>query len=241
MRARRSGRIQVQLSGIRVSTSRVEVFEITNSPRPNLDPAPAREIDVYYDYLCPFVFRASVLLQNVRDSGERELKIRWRYFSLMQVNSKDEGWTVWDAPESESVKGRVAFKAAEAARRQDAFDDFHMRLLRARHIDRIDIDDVAAVERVAEESGLDLERLRSDMAEPGILDGLSRDHRGAVAELGIFGTPTFVFPGGATAYVRLSEAPEPAGSVGIFDRLVSIAAEEPRILEIKRPVKPSPD
>jgi predicted DsbA family dithiol-disulfide isomerase len=199
------------------------------------------EFDVFYDYLCPFVYRTSVLLQNVRDSGERRLDIRWRYFSLTQVNSKDDGWTVWDAGESEHVRGRLAFKAAEAARRQDAFEDFHMPLLRARHLDRLDIDDVAVVERVAEESGLDLDRFRNDMADPKILAALSRDHRGAVTEHGVFGTPTFVFPGGATAYVRLSEAPEVRDSLSVFDRLVSIAADEPRILEIKRPVKPSPD
>jgi hypothetical protein len=50
-----------------------------------------------------------------------------------------------------------------------------------------------------------------------------------------------VFPGGATAYVRLSEAPDRAESLRIYDRLLLIAADEPRILEIKRPVKPSPD
>ena len=199
------------------------------------------QLDVFYDYLCPFVYRASVLLQNVRDSGERELEVRWRYFSLTQVNSKDDGWTVWDAPEAEQVRGRLAFKAAEAARRQDGFEDFHMRLLRARHLDRVDIDDVAVLERVADESGLELDRFRKDVSDPKILAALSRDHRGAVAEYGVFGTPTLVFPGGATAYVRLSEAPDPAGSLGIFERLVSIVAEEPRILEIKRPVKPSPD
>jgi predicted DsbA family dithiol-disulfide isomerase len=200
------------------------------------------EFDVYYDYLCPFVYRASILLQNVRDSGERDVNVRWRYFSLAQINSKDEGWTLWDADESEHVRGRFAFKAAEAARRQDGgFEEFHVRLLRARHLDRADIDDIAVVERVAEDSGLDLARFRKDVAEPTILAALEQDHRAAVAERGIFGTPTFVFAGGATAYVRLSEAPEPADSVGIFDRLISIAADEPRILEIKRPVKPSPD
>ena len=200
------------------------------------------EFDVYYDYLCPFVYRASILLQNVRDSGERDLEIRWRYFSLTQVNSKDEGWTVWDADESEPVRGRLAFTAAAASRRQEGgFEEFHKRLLRARHVDRADIDDVAVVERLAEESGLDIGRFRKDVADPTILDALERDHRGAVAEHGIFGTPTFVFPGGASAYVRLSEPPDVADSVSIFDRLVSIAADEPRILEIKRPVKPSPD
>jgi predicted DsbA family dithiol-disulfide isomerase len=116
-----------------------------------------------------------------------------------------------------------------------------MGLLRARHRDRLDIDDVAVVEHVAEESGLDLGRFRNDIADTTILAALSGDHRGAVAEHGVFGTPTFVFPGGASAYVRLSEAPDAADSLSIFDRLISIVAEEPRILEIKRPVKPSPD
>jgi predicted DsbA family dithiol-disulfide isomerase len=199
------------------------------------------QFDVYYDYLCPFVFRTSVLLQNVLDSGERSIDVRWRYFSLSQINSKDEGWTIWDAPDSEPSRGRLAFKAAEAARRQEAFDRFHMPLLRARHVDRADIGDVAVLERVAEDSGLDLDLFRRDLADRTILTALERDHREAVAEHGVFGTPTFVFAGGAAAYVRLSEAPDPADSLEIFDRLVSIGAAEPRILEIKRPVKPTHD
>jgi predicted DsbA family dithiol-disulfide isomerase len=201
----------------------------------------ARRFDVFYDYLCPFVYRTSILLQNVRDSGEQLLDVRWRYFSLTQVNSKDEGWTVWDAPESEHVRGRLAFRAAEAARRQGAFDHFHARLLEARHRDRVDIDDVSVIERVAEESGLDLDRLRRDIADPTTVAALGQDHRWGVAQHGVFGTPTFVFPDGASAYVRLSEAPDAADSLEIFERLVSIVAGEPRILEIKRPVKPSPD
>jgi predicted DsbA family dithiol-disulfide isomerase len=207
---------------------------------PILNPAPARRFDVFYDYLCPFVYRASALIQNVKDSGARPLDVRWRYFSLTQVNSKVEGFRVWDAGDAEA-RGRLAFKAAEAARRQDAFDEFHMALLRARHEQRADIDDIAVVERIAEDSGLDLDRFRKDVADPQIALALARDHRAAVADHGVFGTPTFVFEAGQSAYVRLSEVPEPSDSVAIFDRLVSIAADEPRILEIKRPVKPSPD
>jgi predicted DsbA family dithiol-disulfide isomerase len=201
----------------------------------------ATSFELFYDYMCPFVYRASLLLQNVRDSGERPLDVRWRYFSLAQVNSKDDGWTVWEAPDSEHVKGRFAFKAAEAARRQDRFEDFHLPLLHARHRDRLDIDDVAVVERVAVEAGLDLDRFRKDVADPEIVYAIARDHEPAVKEHGIFGTPTFLFPSGAAAYVRVSEAPEGADAVRIFDRIVSVAGDEPRILEIKRPNKPSPD
>jgi predicted DsbA family dithiol-disulfide isomerase len=207
---------------------------------PIVNPTSVRQLDVFYDYLCPFVFRASVLLKNVKDSGVRPLDIRWRYFSLIQVNSKVEGFTVWDASDSEA-RGRLAFKAAEAARRQNAFDDFHMALLRARHEQRVDIDEIAVVEQIAEDSGLDLARFRKDIADPEIVSALERDHRAAVADYGVFGTPTFIFEGGAAAYVRISEPPEASDSVAIFDRVIAIGAEEPRILEIKRPVKPSPD
>jgi predicted DsbA family dithiol-disulfide isomerase len=199
------------------------------------------QLEVFYDYLCPFVYRASVMLQNVAWSPDSRLKITWRYFSLAQVNSKDDGWTVWDAPASDTVKGRLAFKAAEAARRQHRFDDFHMPLLEARHRDRLDIDQLEAVERVAVDCGLDLDRFRVDLADPGILAALARDHREAVGVHGVFGTPTFRFPDGAAAYVRLAEAPDPAESSRIFERLVLIAAGEPSILELKRPRKPTPD
>jgi predicted DsbA family dithiol-disulfide isomerase len=198
------------------------------------------ELEVFYDYFCPFVYRASVLLQNVGRS--RPLKVAWRYFSLAQVNSKDDGWTVWDAPASENVRGRIAFKAAEAARRQGRFDDFHNLLLQARHRDRLEIDQAEVVERVAVDAGLDLDRFRQDVSDPDILAALARDHRQAVSEHGVFGTPTFVFPDGASAYVRLAEAPEAGDhSTRVFDRLVSVAAGEPSILELKRPRKPTPD
>ncbi|MDQ2942827.1 MAG: DsbA family protein, partial [Candidatus Dormibacteraeota bacterium] len=173
------------------------------------------------------------------------LKITWRYFSLTQVNSqlssKDEGWTVWDAPASERVRGRLAFRAAEAARRQDRFEDFHMPLLEARHRDRLDLDELEVVERVAVDSGLDLERFRKDLAAPDILVPLARDHRQAVSEHGVFGTPTFVFDGGAAAYIRLAEPPDVGDADRMFDHLWAVAAGEPSILEIKRPRRPSPD
>ena len=197
--------------------------------------------EIFYDYFCPFVYRASVLLQNVGRSPAVELDVTWRYFSLTQVNSKDDGWTAWEAPESEHVRGRLAFKAAEAARRQEAFEAFHMPLLEARHRDRLDIDVIEVVERVAVDAGLDLKRFRKDLADPKILESLRRDHTEARNEHGVFGTPTFVFPDGASAYVRLAEAPDAAGAPGVFDRLISIVAGEPAILEIKRPRRPTPD
>jgi predicted DsbA family dithiol-disulfide isomerase len=193
-------------------------------------------LEVFYDYTCPFVYRASLMLGNVAPS--RNLNVTWRYFSLAQVNSKDEGWTLWDAPPAEQVKGRLAFRAAEAARRQGHFEKLHLPLLQARHRDRLDIDQIEVVERVAVDAGLDLERFRKDIEAPDILDSLARDHREAVSGHGVFGTPTLVFPDGASAYVRLAEAPEGPDAIRVFDHLLAVAAGEPTILEIKRPRKP---
>jgi predicted DsbA family dithiol-disulfide isomerase len=220
-----SGRIQAQLSGIRVSRNCVVLGVAVAEPI---------TFDVFFDFQCPFVYRAAGLLDSVRQSG-REIDVRWRYFSLTQVNSKDDGWTVWSAPASEKVRGRLAFQAAEAARRQDRFAAFHMPLLLARHRDLLDIDQVAVVEQVAAGAGLDLERFRSDIADPSILDRLAEDHTNAVTDHGVFGTPTFVFGDGASAYIRLSESVNGNGASDLFDRLLTVAAAEPRILEIKRP------
>jgi predicted DsbA family dithiol-disulfide isomerase len=200
-----------------------------------VEAAPIR-FEVFFDYLCPFVYRAAELIAAVAASGRREVDVRWRYFSLTQVNSKDDGWTVWDAPAAESVRGRLPFQASEAARRQGFFDAMHWRLLRARHRDRLDVDDVNVVEQVAAGAGLDLERFRRDLRDRSTLDALAADHRAALVEHGVFGTPTFVFEDGSAAYVRLSAAIfESDGAVEIFDRLMNVAASEPRILEIKRP------
>src|SRR5256885_17248328 len=127
-----SALIHAQLSGIRVSSTRVAVFGVAV--------ADSIKLDVYFDYQCPFVSRMAGLLDTVRRSG-REVEVGWRYFSLTQVNSKDDGWTVWGAPASESVRGRLAFAAAEAARRQGRFADPHPPLLEAKHRHPLDLDD----------------------------------------------------------------------------------------------------
>jgi len=201
--------------------------------------AEALNVDVFFDYLCPFVYRASLLLDAVQRSGTRDIKVHWRYFSLTQVNSKNDGWTVWTAPASEMVRGRLAFAAAEAARRQGRFDAFHHALLSARHRHRLDIDAPDVIDDVARAAEVDVDRLRSDVADPGILDALASDHMHGVSEHGIFGTPTLVFADGASAYVRLAEPVAGDNSLEVFERLLAVAASEPRILEIKRPHKPA--
>ncbi len=200
------------------------------------------ELDVFFDYNCPFVYRTAKMLEAVGASGQRTVKANWRYFSLSQVNHRSDdphdAWAAWTAPESQPVKGRLAFKAAEAARRQGRFDAFHVALLDARHRDRLDIENPDVIEGVAAAAGLDMERFRRDLADPRILDRLERDHTEARDVHGVFGTPTLVFPKGA-AYLRLDRLLEGADALRVFDSVSGTIAGEPEVLEIKRPVRPA--
>ena len=180
-----------------------------------------------------------MLLQRVRESGARDLQVRWRYFSLTQVNNHEEGWTIWGADaQAPSARGRLAFQAAEAARRQGRFEALHPAMLEARHVEGLDLDDRSVVEDVAARAGLELDRFRSALTDPSTLLALARDHQDAVDNHGVFGTPTFLFPGRGAAYVRVRPAPEGEAALKVFDQIVSITAEEPYFLELKRSRRP---
>jgi len=182
-----------------------------------------------------------VLLQRVRETGRRDVDVRWSYFSLTQVNSKVEGWTIWgEVGAGADVRGRAGFMAAEAARRQDPdgtrFERFHMELLRQRHELEAPIDAPEALSAAAGAAGLDLERFERDRQDPAMLQALARDHQRAVSEHGVFGTPTFVLADGQAAYVRLRPAPaNPDEALAVFDELTRLVGERPYVLEVKRP------
>lgn len=179
-----------------------------------------------------------------RAGAERQFEANWRFFSLTQVNHRgDPGWTVWNASDGEHVKGRRAFMAAAAARRQGTaeFGRFHRALLDLRHVGRLHVDSPATIEEASTYAGLDHRRLLGDMADPSILDDLARDHTEAVEQHGIFGTPTLVMEGNRAAYVRVKPAPEGSEAIELFDHIVSGIANRPSLLELKRPEPPRSD
>jgi predicted DsbA family dithiol-disulfide isomerase len=178
----------------------------------------------------------------LRKVGEHrpELHVRWSYFSLTQINDTREGWTVWDAPKDEQIGGRLAFSAAESSRRQGRFDEFHIALLDAHHDGKLDLEELETIRSAGATAGLDWERTKADIADPTILEGLARDHTRAVDELGVFGTPTFVFAGDQAAYVRIRPAPVGVEAIELFDQLARTIGTWTYVREIKRPARPRP-
>jgi predicted DsbA family dithiol-disulfide isomerase len=166
-----------------------------------------------------------------------DLTVNWKYFSLEQVNSKEGPyWKLWEQPEDYASRGRNAFRAAEAARKQgDArFEAFHHALLKARHVDRRDITDKAVLAEVAEAAGLDVARFNEDMSSGEAMAKLAADHTFAVENLSVFGTPTLVFPDGKPVFVKMMPPPSAEDSARVFDEVRQVAEGRPEIKEIKR-------
>jgi len=168
--------------------------------------------------------------------GER-LQVEWHSFPLEQVNSvQSPEWKLWEQPDEYRSKGLWALRAAEAAKQQgkEPFERFHMVLLRARHADKRDVADRAVLLDVAREAGLDLERFQRDLADRSLMAKIGEDYNRGVQDHGIWGTPTLVFDGGRSAYLKLRPAPPAEDSVKVFEELRDVI-NRPYVIEIKRP------
>ena len=161
---------------------------------------------------------------------------------MAQVNSKEgPEWKAWEQKEDGDSHGLLAMRAGEAAQRQGskAFEAFHLALLTARHQDRKDLSNTDVIMESAEASGLDMARFRKDLADGSIFQGLGDSHTQAVEEYGVFGVPTFVFPNGASAFLKTYEPPEEE-AVEMFENLKGVMGSWKYIGEVKRPQPPWP-
>ena len=195
-------------------------------------------VDIYFDFLCPFVYRAAVWLEQVKADIGPNLTLNWKYFSLEQANSKHEPpWKVWEQPANYPSRGLNAFRAAEAVRRQGkgVFSSFHIALLKAKHEQGQDIADINTLTEVAKSAGLEMNQFQKDYSNRKLLAKLGKDHTFAMGTFGIFGTPTLVFSKEQAIFVKLSSPPPPEESLSVFTEVRHMAEQKQYIRELKRP------
>lgn len=181
-------------------------------------------------------------LSKVQEIKRDLLEINWKAFSLEQANqSEGSDWKVWDQPDDYPSKGLWAQRAAEAAKRQgnELFQAFHLNLLKARHEDRKDLNDRDMLSDVAKRSGLDTNLFQSHLSDRSVLESLAHDHSVAVDKYGVFGTPTFVFENGSSAFLKLLKPPEDE-AVNTFENLLELMQQRLYVGELKRPQPPWP-
>ncbi len=152
-------------------------------------------------------------------------------------------WKLWEQPEGYRSKGLAAFRASLAARHQgdEAFQRFHFALLEAKHAGGKDHGKRETLLKVAQQAGLDMEKFEQDLADRSDLASIGEDYTAGKGELGVFGTPTFVFTNDQAAYLKINPRSIPTGddAVTFFERFVDIARDQPDVMEIKRPTPPS--
>lgn len=167
--------------------------------------------DVFFDFVCPYAWRGVELAQVLRKAGEQTFTLR--HFSLVQGNHPDNAgqsepvWWLTDQPAESGERFQqsslLAFLAAGAAAKQGEEQswDFTLALFRAVHEEKklLDEDAVMAAARAAK---LDLEQFSADRQDDEGLRASLRQDLAEAAGIGVFGTPTFVLPGGEAAYYR---------------------------------------
>jgi len=112
-----------------------------------------------------------------------------------------------------------------------------MALLKARHEQRRDIADMNILIEVAESVSLEVPRFRKDISDRELLAKLAKDHTYAVDALGVFGTPTLVFPQEKAVFLKMA-VPPPEECLSIFNELRNLVEQRQFIREVKRPQRP---
>jgi predicted DsbA family dithiol-disulfide isomerase len=196
------------------------------------------EVDVYFDFACPYVHSAAVWLDEVkRQVGPDQLQVTWKFFPLEQVNAlPDAEFAIWDLPADRRSRGRDSLHAATAARRQgaEAFERFHLEVLRLKHELDHDHGQRATWVEAAERAGLDRERFDADLGDRSLLLEIRDDYVHGREQFAVFGTPTFVFPNGHSAYLQVLPAPPPEDAVPLWNDFVRMVRDRQYLREIKR-------
>lgn len=199
----------------------------------------AHEIDVYFDYACPYAWGTQRWLYQVKERLGDDLKINWRIFPLEQVNAPDADFKVWERPNDGTSSTLRSFQAFAAAKKQghEAFRTFHAALFRKRHVEGRNLAGQSVLEAAATEAGLDLAQFRRDLESDEVFGQIERDFTEGQKEHGVFGTPTIIFENGLGAYLQMNYTDLPDDPVAVWNQFVAITADTPEVIEIKRPSK----
>ena len=180
-------------------------------------------------------------LARVKEELGDGLEINWRSFALEQVNSKEgDEWKAWEQGADYTSRGLWALRGGIAARAQgtDAHNDYMEKILHIKHVEREDIRTREAVIAVAEAAEINVGDFTGVLDDPATLQQIGIDHESAL-ERGVFGTPTFVFEDGTSAFLKMFTPPEDE-AMGAFNDFMGIASSRKYFGELKRPQPPWP-
>lgn len=199
------------------------------------------KVDVYFDYACPFADSAARWASELRKQIGDEVQFEFKFFPLEQVNAPaDVEEAIWDLPRENRSPARHSMQAGAAARQQgtEAFDAFNLELMKLKHGEGKDHGKRASIMEAAQRAGLNITQFEEDLEDDDLLELVREHYEAGVAEHGVFGTPTFVFPSGAAVYLQLLPPPTAEEAVRLWREFAANAEGRPYFREFKRTRRP---
>ena len=146
-------------------------------------------VDFHFDIMCPYAYQTSLWIRSVRE--ETGLDIRWRFFSLEEINRAEGKKHPW---EREWSYGWSMMRIGALLRRQDMdlLDRWYAEAGKALHIDGRKPHRPEVAEEILAGMGLDPGLVRASIDDPTTADEVRSEHDMVVARGG-FGVPTMIF------------------------------------------------
>lgn len=194
------------------------------------------DVDFHFDVMCPWAYQTSKWIRHAR--RYRDIAVRWRFFSLEEVNRREDKKHPW---EREWSYGWSMLRVAALLRRQpdprgnEAVDRFYQVAGRMLHEDGLKVHTPEGVAAVLDEIGEDSSLVRTAIDDPTTHDDVRADHQAAL-DLGGYGVPTLVFHPERTPLFGPVITPAPTGEEAgrLWDAVVAWR-DFPHLYEIRRP------
>jgi predicted DsbA family dithiol-disulfide isomerase len=205
------------------------------------------EIDFFFDVRCPWAYQASLWMKDVQAIFGDDLELRWKFFSLEQINRKDASWNIWEqAPGTDATKSLWSFlvgAAVEDAAGNAALGKYYEALGAAYHEQEKDINDRGVLEAAAAAAGVSADTLASlfDGDYKSGQERLKAYHSEAVDRYNAFGVPTIVFEEKYAVYVKINPRPRSDRAMEVFQRIMLTAMVDKNVYEIKKPLTQAMD
>ena len=192
---------------------------------------PPRAVDFHFDIMCPYAYQTSLWIREVRDRAG--IEVRWRFFSLEEVNRAEGKKHPW---EREWSYGWSMMRIGAYLRRMDPelLDRWYRVAGRALHEEGRKPHRPDVAEALLAEMGLDPGIVAAAIADPSTGEEVHAEHDLVVSKGG-FGVPTLVFEDGQALFGPvLVDPPTGDAALRLWD-LVAGWLEFPRVYEVQRP------
>lgn len=192
-------------------------------------------VEFFFDPICPWAYQTSLWIRRVRRL--RPIDIRWRFFSLEEINRPDGKRHPW---ERDIAYGWTPMRVAAWLRRHDTdlCDRWYEAAGRALHEEGRRPYDAAVARDLLQSIGAGADVWDAALADPTTHDDVRADHDEAVSRYGAFGVPILVLPSGRAVFGPVVlPAPEGDQALELWDLTVRYS-DFPGLYELKAPKSP---